>query len=365
MRDWARRLLAGGLLVTIMVPVLPVAAQMQRSELRASAGKPYRFRNSRLAVPATLDGIPRTAVEQFGSDELDVFARYERGSDLITVYVYRQVGGAVPVWFDRARASIEGRSDMFGTVTPSAPPAAFTPPGQMTASGLVGGWTITKPPYRGTALALLPMGGWLVKVRYSSTTLDGPALVARMPAVLAALDWKQAPVTPAPAAAPIRDCPTPLAFPVTAQVVRDDKVLSMTALTAGLLSAAAARSDRKPTADAPPPRLWCRDTGPAPVGGVYRPDAALDQYLLAFSDSGRGVWVAPDGMGTILDDGAPSQWLIQLLDMGQTTAFPPMTALPRPDQVAQAVEGPMLSSTTTWGRKTQVTVDPDFFKGTP
>lgn len=357
-----KRLLVGGLWATMLAPALPATAQMQKSELRASAGKPYRFRHSKLVVPANLDGIPRTSVEQFGTDELDVFARYARDSDLITVYVYRKVGGAVPVWFDRARASIEGRSEMFGTVTPSVMPAAFTPPGQANASGLVGGWTVTKPPYRGTALALLPMGDWLVKIRYSSTTLDGPALVARMPTLLAALDWTRTPATTAPAAAPVADCATPLAFPVTAQVVRDEKMLSMTALTAGLLSSAAARASTKLATPAPVPR-WCRDIGPAPVGGVYRPDAAMDRYLLAFSDSGRGVWVAPDELGPLLSEGSSPQWSIQLLDLGQTTAFPPMTALPRPDQVATALEGPMLSSTTTWGRKTQVNVNSDFMKG--
>lgn len=360
MRYWTKRLLTCGLLATMLVSALPVAAQSHKSAIRASANKPYRFRHSRLSVPPVLDGIPRTAIEQFGSDELDVFARYERGSDLITVYVYRQVSGAVPVWFDRSRASIEARSEMFGTVTPAMAPTAFTPPGQTTASGLMGGWTITKPPYRGTALALMPMGEWLVKVRYSSITLDGPAVAARIPAVLAALDWPQTTAAAAPAT-PIADCTAPLAFPTTAQVVRDDKTLSMSALTAGLLSSATARPDPNDAAKTPPP-VWCRDTGPVRFGGVYRPDNATDQYLLAFSDAGRGVRVTPDTLGALLNTEASPQWSIQLLDMGLTKSFPPMTALPRPDQVVDAIDGPMLSSTTTWGRKTLVTINPAFMK---
>ena len=355
-------MLAGGLTALLLTSAMPASAQMEKSAIRASANKPYRFRHSRLAVPAVLDGVPRVGIEQFGSDELDVFARYERGTDMITVYVYRQVSGAVPVWFDRARASIEARSELFGTVTPTVAPVAFTPPGQTTASGLIGAWSISKPPYRGTALALLPMGDWLVKVRYSSQTLDGPAVAARMPALLDALDWPRTVAAAAPAA-PVTDCTTPLAYPVTAQVVRDEQALSSSALTSSLFSAALTRAEAKGKSEMPAP-VWCRDTGPVQLGGVYRPGSATDRYLLAFSDAGRGVLVAQDELAALLNDKAKPQWSIALTDLGTTTYYPPMTALPRPDQVLTAVDGPMLSRTTTWGRKTQVTINPDFVKDT-
>ncbi len=347
-----------GLLVVIfgatVVAAMPATAQqMEKTIIRTSANKPYRFRHSRLATPAVLDGLPRTSVEALGPDELDVYARYERGSDMITVYVYRQVSGAVPVWFDRARHSIETRTDLFGTVTPAMAPTAFTPPGQTTASGLIGAWNITKPPYRGTALALLPLGEWLVKIRYSSATLDGAGVAARMPAILAALDWPTK-TMPGPVAQPIADCTTPLAYPTTAQPIRDTDTLSSAAITGGLLASMLAKATPEPDTK---PVLWCRDPGASPIGGVYRADAATDSYLLAFTDSGRGASVRPDAMSALLDDKAPARWSISLDDLGATTSYPPMTALPRPDQVVAALEGPMLSRTTTWGKKTQVNIN--------
>ncbi|KQN40572.1 hypothetical protein ASE97_01950 [Sphingomonas sp. Leaf42] len=346
-------LLTAALGAMIAATMPATAQQMGKTVIRTSATKPYRFRHSRLAVPTVLDGIPRTSVEALGADELDVYARYERGNDMITVYVYRQVSGAVPVWFDRARHSIETRTDLFGTVTPAMAPAAFTPPGQTTPSGLIGAWSITKPPYRGTALALLPLGEWLVKVRYSSSTLDGAGVAARMPAVLAALDWPKN-VATGPAAQPIADCATPLTFPTTAQPVRDEQALTSAAITGGLFASLLAKATPEPAATSV---LWCRDPAPARVGGVYRANAATDAYLLAFTDSGRGASVAPDAMGVLLDDKAPPRWSVSLDDLGATTSYPPMTALPRPDQVIAALEGPALSRTSTWGKKRQVDVN--------
>ena len=95
----------------------------------------------------------------------------------------------------------------------------------------------------------------------------------------------------------------------------------------------------------------------SPIGGVYRANAATDAYLLAFTDSGRGASVRPDAMGALLDDKTPPRWSVSLDDLGSTTSYPPMTALPRPDQVIAALEGPMLSRTSTWGKKREVTIN--------
>ncbi len=353
MRRFGMGLWAIGLLMTA-ASAGPAAAQMQKNAISASAGQPYRFKHSGLTVPATLEGMPRRAIEQFGTDELDVFANYERGSDAITIYVYRNVSGAVPVWFDRASASVETRRDMYGIVTAAGPATAFTPPGQSVASGLMGAWSVTQPPYRGTGLALLPMGDWLVKVRYSSATLDGAGIAARLPAILAALTWPTGLAAAAPGQ-PIADCTTPLDFPKKAKLVRDEKSNMMSGLLGGMLQSMA--SDKLAEKDAPDtqaqkPATWCRDPGPSPVGAVYRRDAALDSYLLAFSDAGRGAWVAPDMSGLLLGKKGGTRWSVALVDMAETSNYPPLTALPRPAEVLALVQQPAISTTQTWGDKT-------------
>ncbi len=354
MRRFGMGLWALGLMITATSAV-PVAAQMQKNAIPAPADQPYRFKHSGLTIPATLEDMPRKAIDQFGTDELDVFANFERGSDGITIYVYRNVSGAVPIWFDRASASVETRRDMYGTATASGPAIAFTPPGQSVASGLMGTWSVTKPPYRGTGLALMPMGDWLVKVRYSSATLDGAGIAARLPAILAALTWPTGLAAAAPAK-PVADCATPLSFPKKAKVIRDEKSNMMSGLLGGMLQSIAAQKKAGEVASADAaatkPATWCRDPGASPIGAVYRADASPDSYLLAFSDAGRGAWVAPDMSGLLLGKKGGTRWSVALVDMGETSNFPSLTALPRPTEVLALVQQPAISSTRTWGDRT-------------
>ncbi len=117
--------------------VAPAAAQSPHATITAPADQPYAMRHSKLTVPPVLDGMRRVAERQLGDGEVD-YAIYQNAADAITVYAYRNVVDSVPVWFDRARAAIEDRVNVYGTVTAAGPPAAFTPPGQDVASGLVG-----------------------------------------------------------------------------------------------------------------------------------------------------------------------------------------------------------------------------------
>ena len=354
MRMWMAALATGLMVAT------PVAAQSAGKAVSAKVGKPYRFQHSGIVAPADLDGMRRVDVRQFGDDELDMFAVYEDGPDAITLYVYRTLNGSVPVWFDRARASVEQRRELFGNVVPVVP-TAFTPPGQSSASGLMAGWTLNKAPYRGTALAILPVGEWLVKIRYTSTKMDGAAVAARLPAVLGALDWPRG-VPPAAVAAPVADCATPLIFSPTAAAVTDPKLLRTAALTGGLVAAAAAAGKGKPAAT---PAVWCRDPAPAPVGAVYRRDAEPDGYLLAISDSGRGISVQPDIIAQEIgevDGKRVQQWSVALYDPGSIAIYGPVTGLPSPAMLVTALGRPVLARATTWGKKRTITLNRDTLK---
>ncbi|MFD1035204.1 hypothetical protein ACFQ15_11120 [Sphingomonas hankookensis] len=353
MRTWMAALAAATMVAT------PVAAQVVGSTVSAKAGKPYRFKHSGITTPAELDGMRRVDVRQLGDNELDVFAVYQDGPDAITVYVYRSLTGSVPVWFDRARASVEQRREMFGNVVPVVP-TAFTPPGQSTASGLMAGWTLNKAPYRGTALAILPVGEWLVKVRYSSSKMDGPAVAARIPAVLSTLGWPGN-IPAATPAAPVADCATPLAFSSTAAPVTDRDALFSAAFSGGLIAAAATE---KGTPSATPP-VWCRDPAPARIGAAYRSDGSSDSYLLAISDSGCGIEVQPDVIGREVAQSQGktlNQWSTALYEPGSIIIYGPTTALPSPDLVITMLERPMLARTYTWGKKRTVAINPAFAK---
>ena len=345
-------------LAAAMMIATPVAAQQIGAAVSAKAGKPYRFKHSGITAPAELDGMRRVDVRQLSENELDVFAVYQNGQDAITVYVYRTLSGGVPVWFDRARASVEQRKELFGNVAPVVP-TAFTPPGQSTASGLMAGWTLNRAPYRGTALAILPVGEWLVKIRYTSTSMDGATVAARIPAVLGALEWPKA-MPPAAVAAPVADCATPLTFAATAAPVTDPKAVQSAALTGGLIAAADGKAKPGPT-----PPVWCRDPAPAPIGAAYRLNADSDGYLLAISDSGRGISVQPDIVARELgaaDGKKVEQWSVALYEPGSVATYGPMTGLPSPQTLIGALDRPILARTTTWGKKRNVSINPDVFK---
>jgi hypothetical protein len=359
-----KRFLAATLAIAAAASLSNMAAAQQAQDLKVAAGKPYKHKLSKLNFPATLAGAPRLRVRSIGPELLDVSAGCETadGAEFLSLFVYRNVTGAVPVWFDRARWAIENRADVYGTPVIAVGAPTFVPPGQQAASGLIATYTLNKPPYRSTGVAILPFGEWLVKLRYSSKTLEAASLATAMRNALAELDWPPA-IAAAPAAGPIADCPTSLALSGESKPAPASGAAAL--LTAFLGAAVANQSaDKKPRAEQPPV-AWCRDATVLKAGGVYRPDAATDRYLIALSDAGRGIFVGPDATTSVLAEierTAP-RWSVALIDMNVTTYFPAQDRLPSPSQVVDRVlNGPADSRITTWGKKRNINISPDAFK---
>ena len=334
----------------VAMAAAPAAAQTASTPLKARAGKPFTHRHSRIALPATIDGIARSNVRQLGSDELDVNADYAGDGEFVTFYVTRLVSGAVPVWFDRARASVERRG-AFGTPVAVPGPVAFVPPGQTAASGLAVAWSSGDARVKGTMLAILPVGEWMVKLRYSSATRDGAALRERLPAVLAQIDLPR--IADAAPAAEVTACTTPLALTGDAKPVTDAEARMQGALMTGLLASARTSSRGKP-AVRPNEGRWCRDGSAVEAGAAYRLDGAADAYLLALSDAGRGIWITPDVVAREMAAKEPAvapRWLMSLADMGRTLVFAPLDRLPPPAQAVSLVEASApVAVATTWGK---------------
>jgi hypothetical protein len=360
-----KRFLAATLAIATAATVssTPAAAQ-QVEELKVSAGKAYKHKHSKLRLPATLAGVSRTTARSLSADLLDVSASYETpdGAEFLSLYVYRHVTGAVPVWFDRARWAIENRPDVYGTPVPAMLAPSFVPPGQQTASGLIATYAINKPPFRSTGIAILPFGEWLVKLRYSSRTLESASLATAMHKALAELDWPRE-IAPAPAASPLTDCPTPLAFSGEAKPVPASGVST---LMAALMGATANVEPKKEASELQAAVSWCRDAAVLTVGGVYRPNAATDRYLIALSDAGRGIFVQPDPATALLAESKPTapSWLVAFIDLGAITNYQAQDRLPSPTQVIERlVRGPINSRVNTWGKTRNVDISPGAFGG--
>lgn len=364
--------------VLALLPIFSVAtpllasAQEQPPALQISADKPYRHAPSGLVIPTALDGLPRFSATAFAPNHLDEAFNFgtSNSSEDITVYVFRNVAGAVPVWFDRIAHIVEHR-DTYGGLTVANSAVAFTPPGQATASGLIASYHPSRGPYRSTALAFFPLGpDWYVELRYSSTTIEADSIDARLRGAIAALGWPRK-IEPQPVAELVTDCATPLALNGKANAVKGETAMT-SSLFAGLL-ASVGHDAAKKTKDAPPAAgfIWCRNTATYPAlaaHGVYRPRDSNDQYLIALSDAGRGIWVSPDPITALLakaedKEGSTAVWSLTLNDVAVTTSYAGRDRLPPPDQAFAIVNSePYASRTTTWGKKRNIQVNSDSLK---
>lgn len=329
-------------------------AQQPREQIEVAAGKPFKHKHTRLQLPPAIDGIARSGLVTLEPDQLDVIGRYDKpdGSEAISIYIYRELAGALPVWFDRARWAIENRTALYGTPRLSERPLAFVPPMRTEASGLIATYTSSHGALRSTGVALVPLDGWLVKIRYSSASMDADALDQRIRTVLAGLGWPRK-LAPAPVATPVEPCAAPLA---ASERSRPAPPNPAGALVGALLGAPGIATSKT----APATAAWCRDDSVDPKGAVYRAGGATDAYLIALSDAGRGIRVAPDASAALLDQAAKPSWSIELLQMARTVRFASQDRLPPPQQAAEIVNGGRyVSAASTWGKQKTITISND------
>lgn len=252
----------------------PTLVQAQPTDLPVEAGKSWTHPHSKIVVPVSVAGSARINARQFTSDALDVAFGYgTKGKDAITVFIFRDTNGGVPVWLAQAQRAIELRTDITTTLT--LPPVSFTPAGRPEGSGLRAVYSVTGDSggQTATGVALVGVNGWYVKVRVTSfggtpTTvanqLDRVIADLRLPGSTALVD----PVEP------VGKCPTRLLAGVATS---DAPAATGVGVSAPAPTLRAAR--------------WCLDSVIEQNTAVYRPDGATDKYLLAVGDNGNGMAV--------------------------------------------------------------------------
>lgn len=346
------RIFASLAALALVAAATPAVAQI--SQIEAKAGAAWEHKNSGITLPPAMFGIARDQIRQIGANELDVIASYVQGSEVISLYIYRHVSGAVPLWLDRARLSIEMRPDAYGKLTPLGAARPFTPPGQPTASGLIMTYGATKG-LTTTSVAMAAIDGWLIKLRYSSATLTPQEVDARIAQAFAALRWP-AKIAAQPAAMPIAACGDTLAFTGASKDVPEDLSASMAnAMLSNIVDKKVSSGEAKVSA----PIVWCRDSTTARIGTVYRPDNNRERYLLAISDAGRALIVGPNVGAAMLDKSkkAPPSFNVQYVDLATTSIFGAQDRLPTPDRAIEIVEKSAPKTTVgTWGKERAINV---------
>jgi len=351
------RFIIGALALFAMVATT-AHAQQRPPQIKLSAKKAFKHKHGGIEVPPTMAGIARSGITALEQDHLDVYVRFEApdDSEAITVYVYRKVGGSLPVWFDRARQAIEGRSKLYGTPRRVEGALSFTPPGRTNAAGLIAAYAPSAGPFKSTGVAMAPLGEWLVKVRYSSTTVPPEEMPARIRGVLDTLKWPTK-LADAPAATLVEPCTTPLLTAERSQPVAANGAVNLAGALQAMPGLSSDEESRNPAA------TWCRDDGAEPAGSIYRRDGSTDSYLIAISDAGRGVRVYRDTLGPEIDPSVKPSWRIEMLELSQTTAFASQDRLPPPSQAIEIVQNDAyVTRTGTWGKKIKVDVNSSTFK---
>jgi len=344
-----------------LVAALPAQAAERIIPLKPS--EPYRHVPSGLQIPSELDGIVRKQAASYADDQLDDAVQFESpdGAEMLTVYIFRNVTGSVPVWFDRIGSQIRQRDGDYGEVTAVEASAPFTPPHQANASALMQSFITGKGPFRGTGAALIPLGrDWYVALRYSSRTLSAAAIGEHLLRVPTAMGWPEA-IASRPAAELIAPCTVPLPVAAKAKPVPSDGA-AVLALSAAL---SLANDDEKEKKEPAPPRVrWCRDS--ASVTGnaaVYRALDDTGSYLIALGDAGRGIWVAPDTLGPLIEKSKKPRWGVTLVEMTQSFVYPAFDGLPAPDQAATSVQhGNALAGVSTWGPEKTINIATEILK---
>ena len=319
-----RKRLAAVLIGTAMM----AGAMASARDLPVPADKGWRHAETGVALMAQNAGLTRTALTDATQGEFDVAAQYRAPDKSVTatVYIFRPAIADVGLWFDRSQTALETRAEFRNAAPASADPLGFALPGATAGSALRQTYANASGAYRSTALAVMPLNGWIVAIRMSATTLTADKLDAELQQFIAGIRWPKV-VAAGTAARLVKPCATPLVFGKAKQVAAGAGDLLMSLMLPSLAASEKAKTPAKAD-DAP---LWCRDGEGRTEYGVYRNMRADQGYTMALYDGGRSVSVFPSIMGQIDKTGTYS---VSLTDVdGSTSVLPSFSAMPQPKQV--------------------------------
>ncbi|MEH3121368.1 MAG: hypothetical protein PGN16_05190 [Sphingomonas phyllosphaerae] len=335
----------------LFVLALTGAASSSARDLAVPADKGWKHAETGIILSPQLAGLSRTALTDATQSEHDVAAQFAvaDGSVTATIYIFHPAIADVGIWFDRSRATLENR-DIYRSAAPATiDPVSFAASGTGPATALRQDYAIAGGPFRSTALAVVPVGEWIVTLRMTARTLTSQQLDAALLDVIKAIRWPAPTPAPATDIQPIKTCAAPLTFKKAKQIKPNGSDLLVS-----LLGGALARKEKEEADSSPRPRsTWCRDGAGTPEYGVYRAGEEQSGYALALHDAGRVVNVSPSLMGQIDKTGGYS---VTLVDVdGGVVALSSFATMPTPKQVWDLIGSGKRMGTA---RRGQITIDP-------
>ena len=312
--------------------------------------------HSGIVVPHTLQGLERRSATAFAEDFLNLGLSFGGREEEISVYLYRNTNGAVPVWFSQAQWGIENR-DIYKGMTVAVAPYAFPLPGRAGA-GLAtiyegdGGTYI-----RSTGLAMFGVGDWYVKMRSSSSVKSAEQLHVQMLAAIAQLTLPQE-LMGQDALTVVQDCTKQIKFRKAKDAPKDGASALLGALLGQMVTTGKIESTSVAGVEE---TTWCRDATLGSNQTAYRANASEERYLLALGDSGTGVSVGPgpsiDGSDLL---GGDVRYTPVLHLEDRQVSFVAQNRLPSPARVRELLNKRRVTTTVlTWGETDTIEVSPD------
>ena len=353
LRNFLAGLAVGGLLAAAST-----ASAQERMDI--PQGEAWTHPHSGIVVPAALTGVERTDAIAYSADSLNNSVEFGHDGDHLSIYIYRNTSGGVPVWFEQARHGIVSR-DIYRDPTEVGATRSFALPGRETETGLRTVYAMPEnAPFKSTGLALFRLGEWYVKVRASSKSREPMALDAWMSEAIGELTLP-ANLSAGPEVEAVTDCPEPLVFKKEAKDAPSDVGA---ALISGLLGQIVMdRASEQASEGITPPQVdWCRDVQLGGNQTVYRPNASKDGYLIALGDSGIGISVGRDQSAALLSDRKkPKPRYVATMHFdSEDVTFVAQNRLPSPKRVTQLINAKRVATTVpTWGDEDSIEISSD------
>jgi hypothetical protein len=277
---------------TIAIMML-CAASIGISSASESPNAPLGIARSGIAIPPTVGGLSRSA-KTIAPDNLDIQAVFgtEESGELLTISVFPNTSGNVPVWFSQAQRMIEIDPHQQGAGL-AIPPHSFTPSGLGKDSGILAVYNRLQHGKRQSiGTALFASGDWYVLLRASSLKRSAADTATWMQAAVTDLSLSSAAL--GQPVRPIARCTIPLARAPGIPV--DAPAYGLVTLTT-----------RKEIPDIRiSASFWCLDSDLGKGQVVYRPTGTNDRYLLATDASGSAISVR----GEAVVSGTPTYYSV-------------------------------------------------------
>ncbi|MEP3224953.1 MAG: hypothetical protein ABJO01_03180 [Parasphingorhabdus sp.] len=327
----------------------------QPTDIPSEPDKVWIHQHTGSGFPTKIGRFDRSAIRDLTQDQLDVVLSYtdpdKQGA--LTLYLYRPAINNLPMWFETATQSL-----MMGRMGQFAPKVVtdrvFTPQGQSSAAGMLVSYSLTQSRYRSTAIAMVPINRWLLKIRYSSAEFDAESLAIEIPKIVSAIETGDR-LEQAKDIAAIKLCAKKMKLKSKAKRFRPSLVDALI----GSVSVSAAEEEMK-NGDKPLETvIYCRDPGDYGQWTIYRANESKDSYILPLGDSGRALSVYRNSLSGAISGDNRRRYTPVHMKLGQQDIYPDINVLPVPETLIAAInQGAAISSSTTWPEEgSTITID--------